>query len=126
MFGAHVSIQEFVQLYWERVESSKAKIPKAMDAAFGDPQGADERQIKALIDWFNAQQSTSLEQELFRQRTRLVDVERTLQSNTTKAATDNKRIATDKIESTRRRHDDLRRTELETATRASFPATTRL
>jgi putative SOS response-associated peptidase YedK len=121
MFGAHMSIREFMQLYWERVEGSKAKIPKAMDAAFADPQEVDERQIKALIDRFNAEQATSLEQELFKQRARLADAERTLQSKTTKAAAENKRIATDKIESTRRRLDDLRRTELEDGDSRIFP-----
>jgi putative SOS response-associated peptidase YedK len=121
MFGAHMSIREFMQLYWERVEGSKAKIPKAMDAAFADPQEVDERQIKALIDRFNAEQATSLEQELFKQRARLADAERTLQSKTTKAAAENKRIATDKIELTRRRLDDLRRTELEDGDSRIFP-----
>ena len=94
MFGAHMSIREFVQLYWERVEGSRAKIPKAMDAVFADPRDVDERQIKALIDRFNAEETTSLEQELFKQRARLADAERTLQSKTTKAATESKRIAT--------------------------------
>jgi hypothetical protein len=29
MFGADMSIRDFAQLYWERVEGSGAKIPKA-------------------------------------------------------------------------------------------------
>ena len=46
MFGAQMDIREFARLFWERAEGSKAKIPKAMDDAFRDPQTDDERQIK--------------------------------------------------------------------------------
>jgi hypothetical protein len=111
MFGAQMDIREFARLFWERAEGSKAKIPKAMEDAFLDPQNDDERQIKEFIDRYNAEQATNLEQELFRQRTRLADAERTLQSKVTKAATESKRIATDKIDAALRRLEDLKRTE---------------
>jgi len=75
MFGAQMDIREFARLFWERAEGSKAKIPKAMEDAFLNPQNDDERQIKAFIDRYNAEQATSLEQELFRQRTRLADAQ---------------------------------------------------
>ncbi|GGD70136.1 hypothetical protein GCM10010985_25790 [Caballeronia grimmiae] len=71
MFGAQMDIREFTRLFWERAEGSKAKIPKAMEDAFREPATDDERQIKTFIDRFNAQQATRLEQELFKQRTRL-------------------------------------------------------
>src|SRR5713101_1030489 len=83
-FGADMSIRDFAQLYWERVEGSGAKVPKGMDAAFATPETDDERQIKALIDQYDAAQVAKLEQELFKQRTRLADAERTLQTKTTK------------------------------------------
>src|SRR5258706_5978398 len=94
MFGAHMSIREFAQLYWERAEGSNIKIPKAMDAAFSTPQTDEERRIREAIDRFNGEQATRLEQELFKQRARLADAERTLQSKATKAASESKRIAT--------------------------------
>ncbi|MEW9586731.1 SOS response-associated peptidase family protein [Paraburkholderia sp. DGU8] len=122
-FGARLSLREFAELYWERANGSKAKIPKAMDAAFADPQTEEQREIKAAIDRFNAEQATALEQELFRQRTRLADAERTLQTKATKAATESKRIATDKIDATIRRLDDLRRTELQGRDSRIFPGT---
>jgi hypothetical protein len=109
MFGADMSIRDFAQLYWERVEGSGAKIPKGMDAAFANPDTEDERRIKALIGEYNAAQVTKLKQELFKQRARLADAERTLQTKMTKAATKSKRIATDKIDATLRRLDDIRR-----------------
>jgi hypothetical protein len=64
MFGAHMSIREFAQLYWERAEGSNIKIPKAMDAAFSVPQTDDERRIREAIDRFNGERATRLEQEL--------------------------------------------------------------
>jgi hypothetical protein len=77
MFGAHMSIREFAQLYWERAEGSNARIPKAMDAAFSVPQTDEERRIKEAIDRFTRDQVPKLEQELFKQRARLADAERT-------------------------------------------------
>ncbi|BBU32596.1 hypothetical protein BTHE68_63300 (plasmid) [Burkholderia sp. THE68] len=122
-FGAHMDIEEFARLYFERAEGSKAKIPKAVDDSFRDPQTDTEREIKASIDRFNAEQTTKLEQEVFKQRTRFADAERTLQSKITKAATESKRIATDKIESSLRRLEDLSRTEAEPRDSRIFPAT---
>lgn len=121
MFGAQMDIREFARLYWERAEGSKAKIPKAMDDAFRNPLTDDERQIKAFIDRYNTDQATRLEQELFKQRTRLADAERTLQTKTTKAATESKRIATDKIESSLRRLEDINRTMPEPRDSRIFP-----
>ena len=123
MFGALISLREFAELYWERANGSKAKIPKAMDAAFADPQDDGQREIQAAIDRFNVSLATTLEQELFKQRTRLADAERTLQTKITKAATESKRIATEKIDATIRRLDDLQRTELEDRDSCIFPGT---
>jgi len=121
MFGAQMSIREFARLYWEREEGSRAKIPKAIDDLFSNPQSEDENAIKALIDRFNAEQATKLEQELFRQRTRLADAERTLQSKVTKAATESRRIANDKIEWTRAKLDDMQRTTPQPGDSRIFP-----
>jgi hypothetical protein len=95
-FGASLSIKDFVDIFWHRREDSKIKIPKSMEAAFIHPQSDEEREIKALIDEFNAGQATKFEQELFKQRKRLADAQRSLQSKTTKAALENQRIATDR------------------------------
>jgi putative SOS response-associated peptidase YedK len=111
MFGPDIDIREFARLYWERVEGSGAKVPKGMDEAFSNPETEEERSIKELIERYDSTHITKLEQELFKQRTRLADAERTLQTKTTKAAIESKRIATGKIDGTLRRLDDLRRTE---------------
>jgi putative SOS response-associated peptidase YedK len=122
-FGAHMDIEEFARLYFERAEGSKAKIPKAVDDAFRDPQTDAEKQIRASIERFNAEQTSKLELELFKQRTRLADAERTLQTKVTKAATESKRIATDKIDASLRRLEDINRTEPKPRDSRIFPGT---
>jgi len=112
VWGADIGIQAFVRLYWNRSQGAKIKIPKAMDAAFAEPANDDERRIKDMIDAFDRQQAANFEQELFKQRKRLADAERSLRTKTTKAATESARIATDKIEWCLGKLADLRRTEL--------------
>jgi len=120
-FGADVSIKQFFKLYWDRSQGAKVRIPKAVDAAFAEPETDEERQIKVLIDSYNVTQTTKLEQELFKQRKRLADAERTLQTKTTKAALESKRIATDKVEWCLGKLSDLRRTELNDEDHRIFP-----
>lgn len=121
MFGAQMSIHEFARLFFERAEGSKAKIPKGIEDAFANPQSDDEREIKALIDRFNAEQTSKLEQDLFKQRKRLADAERSLQAKVTKAAIESQRIASDKIAWTRGKLDDIQRTEPEDRDSRIFP-----
>lgn len=112
LFGATLSIKEFVKLFFERPEA-KLKIPKAMEAAFEqDPQTADEVEISQFIAAYKADRAIAIEQELFAQRKRLVDAERTLLTKQTKSALDNQRIATSKISKAKLDLEDLRRTEL--------------
>lgn len=112
MFGAQLSIKDFVKVFYGR-QDAKLKIPKAMEAAFErDTVMPEELEIKRLIETFKADRAMTLEQELFAQRKRLADAERTLQTKQTKAALESQRIATSKISKARLDLDDLRRTEL--------------
>lgn len=111
-FGAELSIKEFYELFWRRKADPKVKIPKAMEAAFAEPATELERQIKALIDEVAAEQEVKLQQELFKQKKRLADAERVLQTKTTKKAEEDRRIATSKIDWAMGKLSDLRRTEL--------------
>ena len=120
-FGAELDIKEFYELFWRRSGDSKIKVPKAMGAAFAEPKNEAEEQIKAAIDAYAAEQTVKLEQDLFKQRKRLADAERTLQTKTTKAASESKRIAADKIEWARGKLSDLQRTELEDRDSRIFP-----
>ena len=120
MFGAHMSIKEFAELYWEH-GGRDLKAPLAMEAAFSDAQTDDERRIQALIAEYNALRTTKLEQELFKQRRRLADAERALETKVTKAATESKRVASDKIDAAVSRLADLKRTTLKDADSRIYP-----
>jgi putative SOS response-associated peptidase YedK len=110
-FGAELSIKEFYDLFWRRKADPKVKIPKSMEAAFAQPTTELERQIKALIDEFAADQEVKLQQELFNHKKRLADAERVLQAKTTKKAEEDKRIAASKIEWAMGKLSDLHRIE---------------
>ena len=111
-FGARISIREFFDIYWRRVrEDAKLKMPKVMDAMFAAPGDEHEREIAALIDEHDTAEAARVEQELFKQRKRLADAERTLATKMTKAATESKRIATDKVQWCLGKLAALRRTD---------------
>ena len=74
MFGAAMSIREFVEVFWHRRDDLNLKLPKAMEAAFEHPRTESEAQIKALIDEYMAAQKMRFEQELFKQKTRLAAI----------------------------------------------------
>lgn len=120
-FGAAMDLREFVRVFWERRQDFSLKLPKAMEADFLNPRNDDEREIKRLIDEYRDAQATKLEQELFKQRTRLVTAERKLQTKVTKGATEDQRIATDKVKWCQTKLGDLRRTELTDEDSRIFP-----
>ena len=121
MFGAHISIREFAQLYVERAGGSKVKIPKGMDDVSLNPTSDEEREIKALIDKFNVEQTSKLEQDLFKQRKRLANAKHTLQTKVSKVAAESQRIATDKIAWTLGKLEDIQRTEPKARDSRIFP-----
>jgi len=44
--GADISIHEFFCLYWEGTKHTRIETPKAMDAAFANPQTPEEREVE--------------------------------------------------------------------------------
>jgi putative SOS response-associated peptidase YedK len=120
-FGAEISIREFVELYASREKGAKIKTAKAMDDAFLRAGTPETSEIARSIEAWNTQQTSELEQLLFRQRKRLADAERTLHTKSTKKALDDQRIATNKIEWAKGKLADLRRTTLEDRDRRIFP-----
>jgi putative SOS response-associated peptidase YedK len=120
-YGAELSLEDFYELFWRRSQDGRLKIPKAVELAFSEPGNETERRIQVLVDQFNAQEAVRLEQELFRQRKRLADAERSLQAKATKTATESRRIASDKVEALRERLSALRRTEPEEEDARIFP-----
>ena len=64
-----------------------------METAFSNRTSDLERQIKALIDEFSAEQEVKLQQELFTQKKRLAVAERILMTKTPKKAGEARRIS---------------------------------
>ena len=120
-FGAYLSIREFVALYRLREADSRIKIPKALDLYFDHSQDEAGQPVRDLIKAHNARQAAEWEAELFKQRRRLADAERTLQTKATKAATESRRIATDKVQWLLGKLADLRRTVPEERDARIFP-----
>jgi len=112
MFGAQISIRQFVDLFYRRKQDGKLKVPKAMEEAFAHPTSPEEHEIHTLIQEHRAERALKFEEELFTQRKRLVEAERQLQTKVTKKATEDVRIATSKITKAKLDLDDLRRADL--------------
>lgn len=111
-FGAVMNVHQYVRLFWERrKDRTWRKIPKRMKDAFADPRNDAEREIAAIVAEGDAEEAHALEAELFAQKMRLTNAERSLRAKSTKKAENDKRIATDKIERAQRNLDDLRRKE---------------
>ncbi len=121
LFGATLSIRQFVDLFYRRKKFGDVKIPKAMEEMFAQPSSPQEQEIHALIQEHRAAQALKFEQVLFTQRKRLVEAERKLTTRVTKAATEDVRIATSKISKARLDLEDLRRTELLARDSRIFP-----
>ncbi len=97
--GIRISLREFAELEEKRYHDAvEFKIPRGFDREFADPQDDDERAIKTLIDQYRNDQTGKLEKQIFTQRKRLADAERKIAEKLTKAATEDKRIATNKVQ----------------------------
>lgn len=121
LYGAGIDVATFAELFWSRLAKDKIKIPKALEVAFSSPENEQEQHIKGLIDQCNVQQASKLEQELFKQRKRLADAERSLQTKSTKAALEAQRIASSKVSWALGKLADLRRTDLRDADSRIYP-----
>lgn len=110
-YGATIDLDAFVRLYWERRETAAVRIPRAVDALFADMDGEAAESIRGLVAAHDRAQVQATEQLLFAQRRRLADAERTLRTRTTRAATESRRIATNKIAGALAKLEELRRTQ---------------
>jgi hypothetical protein len=100
------------RVFKRRLDSGDIKASRALEQNFDEPRTAIERAIKADIDAFRSKCETKWEQELFTQKRRLADAERSLASKETKKARESARIAATKIETHRKWLSDLRRRDL--------------
>jgi putative SOS response-associated peptidase YedK len=119
--GAEMDIDQFVEIFGARVSDNSIRIPRAVERWFDQPQNEKEARIKGFIDQHRHAEITKLEQEVFAQKKRLADADRTLASKPTKAAAESKRIATDKIDKALTRLDRLKAVKPHVAEARIFP-----
>lgn len=97
-FKARVQTDLYDHLFHRRLNGEKLYLNKALEYQFTHfAESAEEKKIAETILKWHSQQITELEQELFKQKKRLADAERTLESKITKKAQNDQRIATNKI-----------------------------
>jgi len=95
--GIRMDYAEVEQLFFRRIEDSAINVSRGFEANFDEPANDQERRIKAAIDEHRSKTATKIEQDLFSQKTRLVNAERSLEEKETKKAREDVRIATSKI-----------------------------
>ena len=91
--GIRLDYSEVERLFFRRLEDPGVNISRGFEANFDEPVNDQERRIKAAIDEHRSRVATKLEKDLFSQKTRLVNAERSLQEKETKKAREEARIA---------------------------------
>ncbi len=75
-YGAIMSLDDFAKLYFHDPGKARPKTPKAMDDAFAEWTNTAEHDIWRDIVAWRGEEATSLEKELFAQKTRLNGAQR--------------------------------------------------
>lgn len=119
--GLRLDYVEAEKLFFRRLEDPGLVISRGFEANFDDPTNDEERRIKSAIDEHRGRVATKYEKELFSQKTRLVNAERSLKEKETKKALEDVRIAANKIEALTKKLSDLRRTEPKSSDNRIFP-----
>jgi putative SOS response-associated peptidase YedK len=119
--GIRLDYEEAFRLFMRRLDDPSVAISRGFEANFDNPVNDQERQIKAAIDEHRSRTATKVEKDLFAQKTRLVNAERSLKEKETKKAREEVRIATTKIETLTTKLSDLRRSETSPDDNRIFP-----
>ena len=120
-FKARIQTELFEDVFRRRVKDDTIKIPRALEANFDLPETSEEARIKRYIEAYRERRAGELEAELFKQRKRLADANRTLALKETRKALEDQRIATDKIDWHLQKLAHLKRTTLEPDDSRIFP-----
>ncbi len=120
-FGAEMDIETFAKLYGMMLYDNRIKTLPGMDAAFTADPRTNLQRIRGAIQQHRAQQVAKLGKEIVDQRERLAKAEIALQTKVTKMATDDKRIATNKIERALEKLADLQRSDARSVDSRMYP-----
>src|ERR1700692_3673624 len=119
--GIRLGYEEAFQLFMRRLDDPSIAVSRGFEANFDNPANDQERQIKAAIDEHRSRTATKVEKDLFSQRTRLVNAERSLKEKETKKAREDVRISTTKIDALTAKLFSLRQTEVQPDDNRIFP-----
>lgn len=121
-YRATVDFDEFVNLYLNRATDSRPLTPRALDLSFSASDGGPAAVIADAVAQWDKQESRQFEELVFKQRTRLVNAERSLQTKVTQKALNHVRIASNKIERAQAKLSRLKSDKLQPLTAGSFLA----
>ena len=96
--GAQIDLEQFQEIFGARAAGEAIRIPRGLDMALLRSDRAEHAALRESILAWRRVGVARLEQELFVQRKRLSDAERTLKSRSTRKAIDEQRIAGSKIQ----------------------------
>jgi putative SOS response-associated peptidase YedK len=119
--GLRLDYAEAEKLFFRRLDDPTLNISRGFEANFDEPSTDQERRIKAAIDEHRSRVATKLEKDLFSQKTRLVNAERSLKEKETKKAREDVRISATKIEALTAKLSSLRQTEVQPDDNRIFP-----
>jgi putative SOS response-associated peptidase YedK len=119
--GIRLDYDDVERLFFRRLDDPSLNISRGFEANFDDPTTDQERRIKSAVDEHRARLSSKMEKDLFTQKTRLVNAERSLTQKETKKAREDVRIATTKIETLTGKLSNLRNTEPNEEDNRIFP-----
>ena len=120
-FGADIDWPLFEQVFQRRLQEEDIKVARALESNFQDPETETGQRIRAAIEAYRQTLGQRWETDLFKQKKRLADAQRALQTKETKKARDEVRIASNKIAAYVQRLSDLRRTEFREDDERIFP-----
>jgi putative SOS response-associated peptidase YedK len=120
-YGAALMLDSFAMLFRQRVHDDSILIPKCIELAFESPRDRQEAEIKQMIVEYRTRRTRELEQEIFKQKSRLATAERRLRSKATQAVLDELRVATYRIEKLVGDIRDVNRTDRREEDRRIFP-----
>jgi putative SOS response-associated peptidase YedK len=119
--GIRFDYDEVEKLFFRRLDDPSFVVSRGFEANFDDAATVQERRIKEAIDEHRSRMSVKMEKDLFTQKTRLVNAQRSLNEKETKKAREDVRIATGKIETLSAKLSQLRTSEPNEEDNRIFP-----
>jgi putative SOS response-associated peptidase YedK len=119
--GLRLDYDAAERLFFRRLRDPTLNISRGFEANFDEPANEQERRIKGAIDEHRSRLASKLEKDLFSQKTRFINAERSLKEKETKKAREDVRIATNKIDALTTKLSDLRSADIKPDDNRVFP-----